>query len=201
MFEDLDPNTIQEENVRELVKRLLNVIEGLSADLREARAEIQRLRDEVNRLKGEEGQPKMQGQKKRSAPRGEHSSEGERRQKRKRHKKSKKSNVSIQREEVLEVDRARLPADAREKGYQRVVVQDVRLEAANVLFYKEKYYSASKRKTYLAPLPEGYAGQFGPGIKSLVVTMYFGSGRVNRKSGSFCETWGCRSRPGKSRIC
>jgi hypothetical protein len=197
MFEDLDLNTIQEENVRELVKRLLNVIEGLSADLREARAEIQRLRDEVNRLKGEQGQPKMQGQKKRSEPSGEHSSEGERRQKRKRHKKSKKSNVSIQREEVLEVDRAQLPADAKEKGYQRVVVQDVRLEAANVLFYKEKYYSASKRKTYVAPLPEGYAGQFGPGIKSLVLTLYYGVGTSEPKIQEFLQNMGVQISKGE----
>jgi hypothetical protein len=197
MFEDLDLNTIEEENVRELVKRLLNVIEGLSADLREARAEIQRLRDEVKRLKGEQGQPKMPGQKKASGSSGEHSSEGERRQKRKRHKKSKKRNVRIQREEVLEVDRARLPADAREKGYQRVVVQDVRLEAANVLFSKEKYYSASKRKTYLAPLPEGYAGQFGPGIKSLVLTLYYGVGTSEPKIQEFLQNMGVQISKGE----
>jgi cell division protein FtsB len=55
MFEDLDLNAIHEENARELIKRLLNLIEQLSADLRDARAENQRLRDENNRLKGEQG--------------------------------------------------------------------------------------------------------------------------------------------------
>ena len=56
MFEDIDLNAIHEENARELIKRLLNLIEQLSADLRDARAEIQRLRDEVNRLKGGAGE-------------------------------------------------------------------------------------------------------------------------------------------------
>src|SRR3989442_6219273 len=29
-------------------------------------------------------------------------------------------------------------------------------------------------QSYLAPLPQGYTGQFGPGIKSLALTLYFG---------------------------
>jgi hypothetical protein len=45
-----------------------------------------------------------------------------------------------------------------------------------VRFHKEKYYAASTGKTYLAELPRGYAGQFGPGIKALTVTLYFGAG-------------------------
>ncbi len=169
MFEDLDLNAIQEENARELVKRLLNMIEELSAGLREARAEIQRLRDENNRLKGEQGKPNIKGNKAQGSGRADRSSEKERREKRTRHKKSKKREVVIQREEVLKVDRARLPADAQYKGCERVVVHAarVRIVGENVLFYKEKYYSASRHKTYLAELPLGYAGQFGPGIKSL----------------------------------
>jgi len=177
MFEDIQLDAIQEENARELVKRLLNTIEELSAGLREARAEIQRLRDEVNRMKGEQGKPKIKGNKAQGNSRVDHSSETERRpKKRKRHKKSKKSEVAIHREEVVKVDRAQLPADAQYKGYERVIVQDLRLQAENVLFYKEKYYSASQHKTYLADLPPGYAGQFGPGIRSLILTLSFGVG-------------------------
>ena len=33
----------------------------------------------------------------------------------------------------------------------------------------EKYYSPAERQTYLAALPPGYAGQFGPGIKALAL--------------------------------
>ena len=46
MLEHLDLNALQDENARERVARLLNLIEKLSADLRDAQAEIQRLRVE-----------------------------------------------------------------------------------------------------------------------------------------------------------
>ena len=61
MEENVDLSQIQDENARELIGRLLNLVEKLSADLRDAQAEIQRLRDEVNRLKGEQGKPKILG--------------------------------------------------------------------------------------------------------------------------------------------
>jgi hypothetical protein len=197
MCEDIHLDAIQEENARELVKRLLNMIEELSAGLREAQAEMQRLRDENNRLKGEQGKPKIKGNKTQGTLRVEHSSETERRQQRKRHKRSKKSEVPIQREEVLKVDRARLPADAKYKGYETVVVQEVRLQAENVLFYKEKYYSASQHKSYLAELPLGYAGQFGPGLKSLILTLYFGVGTSEPKIQEFLENLGVQISKGE----
>jgi FtsZ-binding cell division protein ZapB len=57
MLDHLDLNAIPDENARQLIQRLLNLIEQLSADVREAQVEIQRLRDENNRLKGEQGKP------------------------------------------------------------------------------------------------------------------------------------------------
>jgi len=59
MLDNLDLNAIQDENARELIRRLLNLIEQLSADRRDAPAEIQRVRDEINRLKGEQGKPNL----------------------------------------------------------------------------------------------------------------------------------------------
>jgi len=53
------------------------------------------------------------------------------------------------------------------------LVQDVRFETDNILFHKEKYYSASAGQTYLAPLPPGYSGQFGPGLKALALVEYY----------------------------
>lgn len=197
MFEDLDLNAIHEENARELVKRLLNMIEQISAEVRELRKENQRLRDENNRLKGEQGKPDLKGNKGEGPGREDHSSEAERRPKRRRHKKGKKRDVPIQREEVLKVDRARLPADAKYKGCEKVVVQDVRIVGENVLFYKEKYYSASQHKSYLAELPKGYAGQFGPGIKSLILMLYFGVGTSEPKIQEFLENLGVQISKGE----
>lgn len=123
MFEDIDLSAIQEENARELVKRLLNTIEQLSAEVRDLRVEIQRLRDENNRLKGEQGKPNIKGNKSGGAPVLDHSSEQERHKGRRRHKRSKKTEVHIDREEVLKVDPARLPADAEYKGCEAVVAK------------------------------------------------------------------------------
>jgi hypothetical protein len=158
MFEDIELNAIEEENARELVKRLLNMVEQLSRDVRELRVENQRLRDEVNRRKkGEQGKPDIKGNKKQTSPKADHSSETERRKKRVRHKKSKKIELRIDREEVLKINVKQLPADAEYKGCETVVVQELLVKTENVRFYKEKYYSASKGKTYLAELPAGSA--------------------------------------------
>jgi len=184
MIDDIELNAIQEENARELVKRLLNMVEQLSREVRELRVENQRLRDENNRLKGEQGKPDIKGNKA-ALPKVDHSSEAERRKKRVRHKKSKKVDVRIDRVEILKVDAKQLPADAEYKGYETVVVQDIQIKTENVLFRKEKYYSASRHKMYLAQLPSGYGGQFGPGIKSLVLTMYFGVGTSEPKIREF----------------
>ena len=59
MLEGIDLSQIQEAGARELIIRLLNLVEQLSADLREAQQEVQRLRDENARLKGEKGKPKI----------------------------------------------------------------------------------------------------------------------------------------------
>jgi hypothetical protein len=55
------------------------------------------------------------------------------------------------------------------------VVQEISLKTNNVLFHKEKYYSPSVGKTYLAELPPGYDGEFGPEIKALAISLYYAS--------------------------
>ena len=189
MLDKLELNAIQDENARELIRQLANLVEKLSADLRDAQVEIQRLRDENNRLKGEQGKPKIKGNTQKSPPTN-HSSESERHQSRQRHKRSKKAEIQIDREQVVEVDPAVLPKDAKLKGYENVMVQDILLQTDNIRFYKQKYYSASTRKTYLAELPRGYEGQFGPGIKALTLVYYYGIGTSEPKILEFFENVG-----------
>jgi len=174
MLDDLDLSGIEDERARELIIRLLNLLEEVTADLRAAQAENQRLRDEIARLKGEQGKPKIKPNKPGSS-RKDVSSEKERRKPKEWSKSSKTEDIPIDREQVLEVDPDTLPADAEFKGYEEVVVQDVVFRTDNVLFRKEKFYSASEGKTYLAPLPQGYSGQFGPGIKALSLVFYYGA--------------------------
>ena len=73
----------------------------------------------------------------------------------------------------MRVDTAKLPPDAEFKGYEEVVVQDIKIETDNVLFRKEKFHSPTEHKSYLAELPAGYEGQFGPGIKAMTIVLYY----------------------------
>ena len=174
MLEDLDLHSIADEQTRELVRRLLNVLEDVRADLRAAQAEIQRLRNEINRLKGEQGQPAIKPNTPQPPPK-DLSSEQERRTPKAWSKGRKTDRIPIDREQVVAVALADLPPDAVFKGYEDVVVQDVLFRTDNVLFRKEKFYSPSQHTTYVASLPPGYRGQFGPGIKSLALVLYFGA--------------------------
>jgi len=172
-LDGIDLGGIASPRIRELVRRLLNLVEELASGNRKLREEVQRLRDELSRVKGEQGKPKVPGNK---APKqGDISSEKERRKPRQRSKSGKLGRIHIDREETVTVDAEVLPADAVPKGCEDVVVQDVKLSTDNVLFHKEKYYSPSEGKTYVAELPEGYEGEFGPGIKALTLTLYFGA--------------------------
>ena len=174
MLDALDLSSIPDERSRELVSRLLNLIESVTADLRAAQAENQRLRDEINRLKGEQGKPTGKPNPP-PASATDHSSEQERKVPQERVKRAKNASITIDREQTLTLDPATLPPDAEFKGYEDVIVQDVILQTDNVRFRKEKYYVPSTGQTHLPPLPAGYTGEFGPGIKALTLVFYYAS--------------------------
>ena len=169
----IDLDQIADAGARHAICGLLNLVEELMTENRSLRAEVQRLRDENNRLKGEQGQPTIKANTKSAAPAGDHSSERERRRSTPRQVSGKLQQITIDRTEMLSVDPALLPPDAEFKGHEPVVVQDVIFRTDNVLFQKEKWYSPSTGKSYLAPLPSGYTGEFGPGIKALTLVFYY----------------------------
>lgn len=189
MLAGFDPNQIEDlESARQAIVLLLNLVEEIKSEQEALRAEVQRLRDENNRLKGEPGKPVVKPGKK--PPPGDHSSEKERRRSRTWRKGRKVNQLKIDREEVLSVEPDRLPADAEFKGYEGVVVQDLQIKTDNVRFWKEKFYSPSARQTYLAALPAGYEGQFGPGLRSLVITLYYGANMTEPKIREFLSHFG-----------
>lgn len=189
MVPGFDPNQITDlEGARQAIGLLLNLVEELKSENAALRQEVQSLRDEINRLRGEQGQPEIKPGKKQ--PKQEHSSEKERRRPRKWRKESKVDKIKIDREETRFVERSQLPIDAEFKGYETVVVQDIQVKTDNVRFLKEKYYSASARQTYLAELPGGYQGQFGPGLRALVITLYYGAEMTEPKIIEFLSHFG-----------
>jgi hypothetical protein len=199
MLEDLNLNDLQNpDQVRAAIVRLLNLVEELSADNQALRAEVQRLRDENNRLKGEQGKPTIQpNQPKKTGAAADHSSEARRHKPQTWKKTSKLSALTIDRDEVLKVDPAVLPPDAEFKEYVPVVVQDAHLQTETIRFLKEKHYSATMRQTYLAELPHGYRGQFGPNIKALAVVLYFAGNMSEPKLLEFFRQAGLRMSDGE----
>jgi hypothetical protein len=193
MLEEFDPNSIEEEHLRQVFISLMNLVETLSAKVAEQAEEIQALRDEVNRLKGEQGKPKIKENK----PKPDLSSEKQRRESKPRHSSSKQAQIKIDREVTVKVDHEQLPADAVFKGYQVVVTQDIVFRTENILFRKEKYYSKSQRQTYLAQLPAGYSGQFGPGVQAWVLTLYHEGGMSEPKILEVLQTVGLQISAGQ----
>jgi hypothetical protein len=186
MVENFDPDTIEEERLRQVVITLMNLVETLSAKVAEQAEEIQRLRDEISRLKGEEGKPTIKP--KALAP--VLSSEKERREPKAHHKAKKQAQIKIDRVEMLTIDPKQLPDDAQFKGYDDVIVQDVVFRTDNIRFRKEIYYSPSQKRTYRANLPTGYNGQFGPGVRAWALTLYYSSGMSQPKILTLLQTIG-----------
>lgn len=189
LLQAMEPKGIADESMRHTVEVLLNLIEQLQSKVKGLESENQRLRDENNRLKGEQGQPEIKAKNKKGFE-NKHSSEPERKTRKKHSKGSKNQTIKIDREKILEYPQDKLPEDVQFKGYEEVIVQDIILTTDNVLFRKEKYYSPLKKKTYLAQLPWGYEGEFGPGIKTLVISLYYGGNMTQGKLLEFLEDIG-----------
>lgn len=182
--------SITNDKIKSIQKTLLNLVEVLVSDNDQLRADNQALRNEINRLKGEQGKPNIRPQIGSST---NISSELERRcGKKKKDKKSKKKKhkIRIDRVEICDIDITQLPKDVIFKGYQTVVVQDITIKTDNIKFRKKIYYSPSLKKTFIAQLPTGFQGEFGPQIKTLILNLYHDSNMTEPAIRAFLETHG-----------
>ncbi|PXF62040.1 MAG: hypothetical protein C4B59_00005 [Candidatus Methanogaster sp.] len=169
---NIRPDEIHDEQLSETIRILLQLIEELSEDNEELKAENQKLRDEISLMKGEQPKPDIKPSGKK--PNVDISSEEERKPNntpKNKKSKTKKPKIKIDRVEVCEVDKGILPDDAEFKGYQSVVVQEIIIKTDNVEYKKEIYYSPSQNKTYMGKTPSEIEGEFGPGVKSTVLTL------------------------------
>lgn len=159
--------------VPDILKLLLNLVEALVEKTDKLEEENQQLKNTINTLKGETIPPKN---RKQTSGTTDHSSESDRKKRnnRKKSKKggSKKAKVKIDRVEKITIDKKDLPADAKMAGIKTTVIQDIKFSVDNVEFKRQMYYSVSENKTYIAPLPAGYEGEYGPNIKSWVKILY-----------------------------
>jgi Transposase IS66 family len=180
LLQAVDPSQIADESVRQTVELLLNIIEQLNASLKELERENQQLKDEINHLKGEQGKPDIKPNTKKGF-KPNHSSEAERKVPKEHRKSRKKETIKVDREQILTIPKEDMPADVQFKGHVEVVVQDLVVRTDNVRFLKSTYYSPSLRRTYIAPLPKGYEGEFGPQIKALILSLYYGGNMTQGK--------------------
>lgn len=107
-----------------------------------------------------------------------HSSEAERRTPgvgRGKGERRRRNSLAVDAEETVRLDRTNLPDDVVAKGFEPYLVQDIVFARRNILLRREKLYSPSTGRTYLAPLPSGVRGGWGPGLRSFTLEMVYGA--------------------------
>ena len=163
-------NLTKDENIRQVLTFLLNVVEDQASVIEQQRQVIQELKDELNRLKGEQGRPNIKGQ----TTKEDYSSQS-RELRKKNHKKGpKKARIIIDREKLVDFPAGKPVADAKLKYYEELIQQDVRLERTNICYRIAVYYSPSLKKIFRPEMPAEYSGPFGASLKGLLHLLYYG---------------------------
>jgi len=186
----IDVEGIADPSLKAAIRILLNLIETQARVIEDLKKENQQLKDEIKRLKGEQGKPDI---RKQTGPKKDISSEKERKKKqemKRRARQRKKNKISANRTVTCDIDKETLPKDAVFKEWKPVIVQDIVIQADNIEFRKAVYYSPSLGKTFVAPLPEGYSGEYGPNIKALVLDMHYSAKMSESAIHRFLENHG-----------
>ncbi len=119
-LQDLDPKG---ENLdpfcREILTRLLNEIEAIYKENQELRAQNQRLRDEIAQLKGHKGKPKIKPNRPPKSATNSEKAKGQKNSSNRAPQPPRQQRIKIDREQVVKLDRGRLPKDVSHRGNPR----------------------------------------------------------------------------------
>jgi hypothetical protein len=186
---DINPDKIDDERYAKAFRILFAIIEIQNEEIEALKAENQKLRDEINLLKGEQTKPKIRGSKKND----DISSEKERKERKplkNRESNSRKGKIEIHHTETCRVKRSILPDDAVFKGYRCVTIRDIIVKPWNTNYKVEVFYSPSEGKTYSGKLPNDVKGEFGSGLRTLILTLYHVANVSEPKIHEFLENMG-----------
>jgi len=138
------------------------LVQALEANA-QLKAENSELREQLARLKSLKGRPKLK-------PSGmEKAANAERRAGAEGPPRRQAAGLPVTRTRTLNPDS--LPGEARFKGYEDFVVQDIVIKPWTVRYRRERWLLPSG-KTVVAALPKGIAGHFGPNLKRFVLSQY-----------------------------
>ena len=141
-------------------------MEAQQATITALRAENQALRDEVARLKGLPPRPPSRPSGMEAATVPGVAGRGEERSRQRRG--AKRDRNAITAERVL---KAAVPAGSRFKGYEDILVRELRLCAEVVRYRRERWLTPSG-ETVVAPLPAGIVGGFGPELRRFILALH-----------------------------
>src|ERR671916_2074176 len=152
--------------LRDLVGALVARVAELGVANAALKAESQTLRDEVARLKGLPPRPPLRPSGMGKATGAAGPGKGGKRSRRRRG--AKRDREAVTAEVVV---KAAPPPGSRFKGYQDILVREVRLSAEVVRYRRERWLTPFG-ETVLAPLPAGIVGGFGPGLRRFLLVAH-----------------------------
>jgi len=186
---DINPDEIEDKRYATAFRILFAIIEKQNEEIEALKVENQKLRDEINLLKGEQTKPRIRGSKKND----DISSENERKERnplKTRESNARKDKIEIHHTETCRVDKSILPNDSIFNGYRYVTIRDIVVKPWNTNYEIEIFYSPSEGKTYSGKLPDGVKGEFGPGLRTLILTLYHVANVSEPKIHEFLENMG-----------
>ncbi len=159
---------IKPEERTPLVQSLVEIIERLAETVQRHTDTIGQLKDEISVLKGEKKRPvfkpsKMEDQAGKTA--GDDKAEGKKKRPGSK-KRSKTQTLQIHEERVIAPEA--IPEEARFKGYQDYVVQELMIAPHNIRYRLERW-QAPNGELLRGQLPDSVDGHFGRHLKSYIL--------------------------------